>query len=283
MTDILPVADKRRVADDFGAAASTYEAAARLQRHVGEALLGMDDTHAPVRHVLDLGCGTGLFLPSLARRYPQAQYLGMDLSAGMLAHACTHVPDHVSRPVHWLQGDADALPLADASVDRVFSSLMIQWCADLQATLQGIQRILRPGGVALISTLADGTLAELADAWARVDPAGGHVNRFLSVAAIRDAAEAAMIGPDGSACGTCELRVERVRLPLDTPMSLLHELKALGARYKAGDRANHLTGRQRLRALCAAYEHHRQPDGILPATYVAVYLVMRRFDTDLRG
>ncbi|MFO5842686.1 hypothetical protein ACLBPJ_30545, partial [Klebsiella pneumoniae] len=48
--------------------------------------------------------------------------------------------------------------------------------------------------------------------------------------------------------------------------SLTHELKALGAHNLNPGRPDGLTGRQRIRALVAAYERFRQPEG-LPATY----------------
>ncbi len=57
--------------------------------------------------------------------------------------------------------------------------------------------------------------------------------------------------------------------------SLTHELKALGAHNLNPGRPDGLTGRQRIRALVAAYERFRQPEG-LPATYRVVFGVLRK-------
>ncbi|MGS0466747.1 methyltransferase domain-containing protein [Cobetia marina] len=37
-------------------------------------------------------------------------------------------PGNAQPPIHWLRGDAERLPVADNSLDLVFSSLAVQWC-----------------------------------------------------------------------------------------------------------------------------------------------------------
>jgi SAM-dependent methyltransferase len=70
--------------------------------------------------VLDVGCGTGKQLAANRSRFPRTRLLGVDLSAGMLRVARQREPG-----VTWVQGDAQALPLAAgftsiaiASIDR---------------------------------------------------------------------------------------------------------------------------------------------------------------------
>ncbi len=53
--------------------------------------------------------------------------------------------------------------------------------------------------------------------------------------------------------------------------TLMRDLKVLGAHNLSSGRAPGLTGKRRLQAMCAAYEHYRRPDGLLPATYEVVY------------
>ncbi|TMO90520.1 malonyl-[acyl-carrier protein] O-methyltransferase BioC, partial [Pseudoalteromonas sp. S3260] len=81
--------------------------------------------------VLDLGCGPGHWTLELAQRYSGACCMGLDLSLEMLREAARQTSELASgspeRP-HWLRADAERLPLADASLDLVFSSLAVQWC-----------------------------------------------------------------------------------------------------------------------------------------------------------
>src|ERR671933_666685 len=67
----------------------------------------------PVRAVLDLGCGTGRFTAALA--------VGVDPSEKMLGQARAKLRD---RRVSYERGSAEAIPLADASVDLIFMSMI---------------------------------------------------------------------------------------------------------------------------------------------------------------
>ena len=81
--------DKAQLARRFGAAARHYDAHARFQQEVGQALLErMPDSQVGTDLTvsgLDLGCGTGFFLPALAGRC--SELTGLDLAPGMLAQA----------------------------------------------------------------------------------------------------------------------------------------------------------------------------------------------------
>ena len=55
---------------------------------------------------------------------------------------------------------------------------MLQWCEKPELVLQEAHRVLKPGGLAVISTLLDGTLQEFKQAWAQVDQYQ-HINQFL--------------------------------------------------------------------------------------------------------
>jgi malonyl-CoA O-methyltransferase len=61
------------------------------------------------------------------------------------------------------------MPLADNSVAHIFSSLALQWCENIPALMFEIERVLQPGGTAVIATLGPDTLRELRSAWAKVD------------------------------------------------------------------------------------------------------------------
>ncbi|AVO53767.1 malonyl-ACP O-methyltransferase BioC [Ectopseudomonas mendocina] len=254
--------DKRQVAASFSRAAASYDAVAELQRNVGTQLLARLPASLQPHRWLDLGCGTGYFTRALAERYVQGEGLAVDIAEGMLQHA---------RPrggaVHFIAGDAESLPLQNASVDLLFSSLALQWCSDFPGVLSEASRVLRPGGVLAFSSLCVGTLQELRDSWLAVD-GFVHVNRFRHFQDYRQMC---------TVSGLQVLALQREAQVLHFPdlRSLTTSLKDLGAHNLNPGRPGGLTGRSRIRALIEAYERFRQPDG-LPATYHVVYGVLQK-------
>ncbi len=257
---VLP--DKRQVAASFSRAAESYDAVAELQRNVGTQLLARLPASLQPRRWLDLGCGTGHFTRALAERYAPSEGLAVDIAEGMLRHA---------RPqggaAHFIAGDAEALPLHDASVDLLFSSLALQWCGDFPRVLSEAQRVLRPGGVLAFTSLCVGTLQELRDSWLAVD-GFVHVNRFRRFEDYQQLC---------AASGLQVLTLQREAEVLHFPdlRSLTTSLKELGAHNLNPGRPGGLTGRSRIRALIEAYECFRQAQG-LPATYQVVYGVLQK-------
>ncbi|WP_437881921.1 malonyl-ACP O-methyltransferase BioC [Pseudomonas sp. LRF_L74] len=254
--------DKRQVAISFSRAAKSYDEVADLQRGVGSELLARLPVQLEPQRWLDLGCGTGHFSRVLATRFPDAEGLALDLAEGMLKHAR---PQGGAR--HFLAGDAEHLPLRDGSVDLVYSSLAVQWCADFPAVLDEARRVLRPEGVLAFSSLCQGTLQELRESWQVVD-GYVHVNRFRCFSDYQQQCAKA---------GMKLLGLERKARVLHFAdlRELTHELKSIGAHNLNPGRPEGLTGRARLRALAQAYERFRQPSG-LPATYQVVYGVLQK-------
>ena len=250
---------KQDVAKSFSRAASEYDSVARLQQDVGSRLLTALDSlpQAPGR-ILDLGCGTGYFYPALKHRFPQAEYVGLDLAEGMVEFA----RQRFSREGRWVVGDAEALPLVAGSVDLVFSSLAVQWCYRPELLFAELSRVLRPGGHCVFTSLGPATLQELRAAWAAVDE-HQHVNSFLPPAEL---AEAVARFPGLELAMKTEqfcMRYQRVR-------DLLNELKTLGAHNVNRGRPAGLTGRRALQGMLDAYECWRE-EGTLPATYDVLF------------
>ena len=259
-----PLFDKRDVAQSFSRAAIDYDSVALLQRDVGARLLDqLVPPNGSTSRVLDLGCGTGHFQPALAARFPQAEYIGLDLAAGMVEFARQQCPGAGS----WLVGDAESLPLAANSVDLVFSSLTVQWCHRPELLFAELERVLRPGGCCVFTSLGPGTLRELRSAWAAVDE-HQHVNTFLPAAALEQAA--------GQLPGVrLSLITEQFVMRYRRVRDLLNELKTLGAHNMNRQRASGLTGRRALQGMLDAYEQWREGD-TLPATYDVLFGVLEK-------
>jgi malonyl-CoA O-methyltransferase len=253
--------DKKQVARSFGRAATTYDSAAKLQRQVGNILLDRL-TIASAQCVLDLGCGTGFFSTQLQQRLPSSRIVGLDLAEGMVQFAAQK-----NVGIDWLCGDAENLPLANDSVDCIFSSLAIQWCEDYHALFAEIKRVLKPGGECVFATLGPETLHELRKAWQQVDD-DRHVNRFAEQELLAAAISRAGLFVSAERPVFFE---QSITLEYDTLKNLTQELKALGAHNINAGRPVGLTGKQRLKKFAAAYEQQRNQHQRLPASYQVWY------------
>lgn len=101
---------------------------------------------APGHRVLDVCAGTGDLAFLCARRQQgQGQVIGADMNAAMLRYAQAKQRAR-GLEVAWLQADAEALPLATGSVDRVVIGFSTRNLTDLVGGLREMIRVLRPGG-----------------------------------------------------------------------------------------------------------------------------------------
>jgi ubiquinone/menaquinone biosynthesis C-methylase UbiE len=92
--------------------------------------------------VLEVAVGTGLNLDA----YPKdVRLTGIDLSEQMLAIATTRAAE-LGRNIELRQGDAHALPFADATFDTVVCTFGLCAIPDIDAALDEMTRVLRPGG-----------------------------------------------------------------------------------------------------------------------------------------
>lgn len=257
---ILPAAlNKQQVAHSFSRAASSYDSVASLQRKVGDVLLQKLEQNSAAQVVLDLGCGTGHFTPQLQRLLPHALVVGVDIAEGMLQFA----RDHHLPQSHWVGADAEQLPFANQSVDIIYSNFALQWCANLPRLLAELQRVLKPGGQLLFTTLGPATLHELKSAWAAVD-CYVHVNQFHERELLID-----QLAAEGLQLIEFEQIAEVMEFELLT--DLTRSLKALGAQNVNRGRAAGLTGRKKIQAFKQSYETFRS-NNLLPATYDVFYL-----------
>jgi ubiquinone/menaquinone biosynthesis C-methylase UbiE len=94
----------------------------------------LEQVEPPPRRVLDLGTGTGAAALAAARRFPEAEVVGIDLADSMIAEA-RRKTDRVRFEV----GDAAALPFEDGAFDLVTHANMIPFFDELA-------RVVAPGG-----------------------------------------------------------------------------------------------------------------------------------------
>lgn len=256
--------DRRRLAENFDRAAPGYDEAAALQRTVADSLLErLDMMRIAPQRILDLGSGTGAAARQLEQRYPRSRVIQMDIAPNMLLQSRQRSRRWFSRQ-SCVCGDAAQLPFMAESADLVFSSLMLQWCDDLEAVLAQIRNCLKGGGLFLFSTLGPDTLHELRESWLEADgEAHTHVNGFRDMHEVGDALlRAGLADP--------VMEVDHLVLTYDGVREVMTDLKQLGARNIDAGRRRTLTGKKRLQAMMNRYERFRR-DGRIPATYEVVY------------
>lgn len=97
--------------------------------------------------VLELGIGTGPNMKYYAKR-PDVDVIGVDPNSHMekYARAAASAAGLLDSQFKFVQGVGEALPVATSSMDAVICTLVLCSVKDVAATLQEVQRVLRPGG-----------------------------------------------------------------------------------------------------------------------------------------
>ena len=131
---------------------SAIEGALGVGNHLRHAEIDPGET------VLDLGCGAGIDTVLAAQRTgPTGHVVALDFLPEMLERTKTAAAEAGLANVGPLEGDIEAIPLADGSVDHVISNGVINLAPRKARVLAEIARVLRPGGKL---TVADLTVAE---------------------------------------------------------------------------------------------------------------------------
>ncbi len=261
--------DKAQVRRAFERAAATYDAAAVLQHEVCRRMQERLDLikHQPAL-VLDAGSGTGNALPALRARYPKARVIALDLAPGMLQQGRKHAAQPwwkksiLKQILNEVCGDIENLPLANGSIDLIWSNLALQWMNDPLRAFAEFHRVLKPGGLLMFSTFGPDTLKELRAAFSEVDN-HTHVSRFVDLHDIGDLLVQCRYADP-------VMDMEPFTLTYSDVRTLMRDLKAIGAHNATHARPTGLTSRARLAAVTAAYEPLRR-DAKLPATFEVVY------------
>jgi malonyl-CoA O-methyltransferase len=225
------------------------------------------------RRILDAGSGSAAVVESLRRRYPQSEFIAIDSAIerlhgsrrrrGLAARALAALGLGGSRAMRAVAADLGRLPLADGSVDLVWSNLALHRSHDPLPVLREMHRVLAVEGLLMFSTLGPDTLKELRAAFAEADPGSPHVHGFVDMHDIGD-----MLVQTGFAAPVMDM--ETVTITYADVTTLARDLKSSGEANALTARRRGLSGRALWAGLDAAYELWRR-DGRLPATFEIVH------------
>jgi ubiquinone/menaquinone biosynthesis C-methylase UbiE len=127
----------------FDAIASNWDTM-RSPMHLAPFEAALAAIDPPPARALDLGTGTGEGAFAIARRFPQADVVGMDLADRMLEEARRKTPPDLASRVRFERADASAMPYGDGSFELVAHANMIPFFDELA-------RVLAPGGWVLFA------------------------------------------------------------------------------------------------------------------------------------
>ncbi len=215
------------------------------------------------RRIVDVGCGRGEGLLALKRQYPDAALVGVDASLGAVRRAREALAPpsrgffgRMLRPgvepiAALVAGDAQALPLANGSVDLVWSNLALHWFESPQDALDEWYRVMRPGALLDFSFLGVDTFVELRALGART----------MSFHDMHDIGDALM----ESGFSEPVMDMQRLTLSWRSPQALLDDVRALGGNALRG-RFRGLLGRSARDEWLRAIESLRGSDGLIRCT-----------------
>jgi SAM-dependent methyltransferase len=104
------------------------------------------------QRVLDVGCGFGGTLAALNLCGRSQTLIGLNIDPRQLA-VCATLRARAGNTLHWLQADACALPLSAACLDRVLCFEAMFHFASRARFFAEAARVLRPGGLLVVSDI----------------------------------------------------------------------------------------------------------------------------------
>lgn len=100
---------------------------------------------------IDVGCGSGNLIIQVAKKYPNLNLIGVDLSSEILELAKKKaVENNLNEKIVFKIGSVENLPFPDKSVDFILSTLSLHHWEDPKKAFEEIHRVLKDGGISLI-------------------------------------------------------------------------------------------------------------------------------------
>lgn len=238
-----------------------------LVREVGRRLIErLDYVKLAPHRIADIGCGTGGARAALLARYPDATWIGVDLSLPMLRAAAPRT----ALLARWWRAprefrvcaEAGTLPLADATIDLAFSNLMLHWHPAPHTVFPEWKRVLRSDGLLMFSCFGPDTGKQLRAAFTAALPDA----RPLPFVDMHDFGD--MMVAAGFA--TPVMDAEVLTLTYASPRALLREVAALGGNPRDDRRAALVSTRQ-AHALLDALEAQRDAHGRIALSFEIAY------------
>ena len=254
--------DRVHIRRNLERAAPGAEAAGFLVRHAAEELSDrLSGIKRGFKLAVDLGAHHGVMARLLNERVEGLAAISLSGAFG-LAQAC---------PAPRAVASEEALPLKEGAIGLITSVLSLQLVNDLPGALIQIRRALVPDGLFLGALLGGDSLVELRQAFmlAEMETAGGVTPRVFPSADVREMG--GLLQRAGFALPVADS--ETLTATYASPLSLMRELKAMGAANPLAARSRKPLRRDTLARAAAIYaERFGEPGGRVRATFEILYL-----------
>ncbi|KAK9804027.1 hypothetical protein WJX73_003892 [Symbiochloris irregularis] len=235
----------------------------------------LDDCRPSFPTIAVVGGATLPILTKLATsRHATGSVLVLDESPAMLRRTKLLVEKQASNvpwsQIHYIEADAEFLPLQEKSLDAVISCLSLHWVNDVPGAMAQMRRALKPDGLFLAAMWGGDTLHELRVALALAEQTleGGVSQRMSPLAQVRDAGN--LLTRAGYSIPSVD--TDDVTVHYSSPMHLVRHLRAMGESNAATGRQPRLKQATWQAAESKYVEMFGAEDGSVPATFQAIYM-----------
>lgn len=249
----------------FSKAYETYDNEANYQKKAGRRLIELFPEKVKKCSVLDIGTGTGFLPINLIQVNSNLRVVGCDISFHMLKYASAR-----AKETEFCASDAEFLPFKDASFDWAVSSMMYHWVNPLNRSFNEVFRVLNDGGKFLFSIAAQGTLAELKDAYIRTmsshypQASKKDFHFFPSQNIIKKALSEAGFYVDS-------VRTDSMRVSYSSILDMLRSFRILGVSNPMPPSGGGLLGKNFIERLTSYYPASMKQDGKILGRYEILY------------
>ncbi|HZX33786.1 MAG TPA: class I SAM-dependent methyltransferase [archaeon] len=102
--------------------------------------------------IIDVGCGSGTFSRALAKKYPEAEITGVDVSERAISFAARKAREENIGNLGFISASISAIPVKSGSFDVAVVSHLIEHVENPERDLKEINRILKHGGALILTT-----------------------------------------------------------------------------------------------------------------------------------
>lgn len=249
-----------QIIDNFGKKTNFYDQYSRIQKISGQMLLERISLQNYAK-ALDLGAGTGYFIPDLQRLANAVTCL--DASEEMIAYEKEHYPT-----VETILGDFNHLErhLKDR-YDLIVSNFSLHWSSDLAKIFSTLTHYAMKNCLFAFAFPIDGSLAELKEAFNAIGESG-FINDFYTEAQVKAFIEKANLNNY-----SIQITTETVKLVYPSVLDTLRSITKVGAQTNINEKKDtHLT-RELLQKLIDYVKNNSGSDNVFSISWRICFII----------